>query len=79
MAVPVFHSIFFPLYEWVKEWALDRQYSLFQSCLISTFAAGTVCNTLTNPIWVVRTRLMAQYLHHESKHYRSNSPLAVIR
>jgi hypothetical protein len=42
-------------------------------------AAGGFCNIITNPIWVVRTRLMAQYLHHKDYHYDTTSPFSVIR
>lgn len=79
VAVPIFHSIFFPIYEYLKEKALANDFSLFQASLVSTASAGTICNIITNPIWVVRTRLMAQYLHHETNHYKSTAPFAVMQ
>jgi len=53
-------------------------YNASHSCLGATFAAGSISNVLTNPIWVVRTRLMVQYLHPESSHYLHTAPLQVI-
>ena len=62
-AIPIFHSLFFPTYETIKqkcrEWDLSREASYF----VSSIAAGSFCNFITNPIWVVRTRIMVQYLH----------------
>jgi solute carrier family 25 (mitochondrial folate transporter), member 32 len=63
----------------VKEVALDRDFSLFQASIAATTVAGTICNIITNPIWVVRTRLMTQYLHHEDNHYKTDAPFKVIR
>lgn len=79
VAVPIFHSLFFTLYETIKAKALDNKYSLSSASMISTSISGIICNFITNPIWVVRTRLMAQFLHHEKNHYASDAPFDVIR
>ena len=31
--------------------------------MMASFYTGFICNTLTNPLWVIRTRIQAQYLH----------------
>lgn len=46
---------------------------------MATVTAGVVCNIITNPIWVVRTRLMVQYLHHKDNHYKRTAPFHVMR
>lgn len=79
VGIPIFHSLFFPLYESVKTKIAEKGYSKETSYLGGTMAAGSICNIATNPIWVVRTRLMAQYLHHESNHYKTTAPFAIIR
>ena len=79
VAIPLFHSIFFPIYEYTKKKTGEWGYSSSNSCLAATTTAGSICNIITNPIWVIRTRLMVQYLHPESSHYRSTAPLHVIR
>ena len=34
--------------------------------------SGFICNIVTNPFWVIRTRLQVQYLHNQEKPiYRS--------
>jgi solute carrier family 25 (mitochondrial folate transporter), member 32 len=63
VAVPIFHSLFFPIYEYVKHKAFERGCSPFYTYMLSPAVAGIICNVITNPIWVIRTRLMAQYLH----------------
>ena len=79
MAIPIFHSLFFPLYESIKTKIIEKGHSHETAYLVGTMTAGSICNIITNPIWVVRTRLMAQYLHHESNHYKSTAPFAIIR
>ena len=46
---------------------------------VSSITAGAACNILTNPIWVVRTRIMVQYLHHEDIHYKTDSIIKIMR
>lgn len=79
VAVPIFHSLFFLLYESLKTKIIDEGYSHETAYLSGTMIAGSLCNIVTNPIWVVRTRLMAQYLHHESNHYKTTAPFSIIR
>jgi solute carrier family 25 (mitochondrial folate transporter), member 32 len=60
---PIFHSIYFPLYEKLRlEFSRDfnlPKHSLpvvFLSCGIS----GFVSNVITNPMWLIRTRMQAE-------------------
>jgi len=71
IAIPIFHSLFFPIFEAIKRWGHNRGDSDVGARFKATVAAGVICNTITNPIWVVRTRLMVQYLHHESNQYKN--------
>lgn len=70
-AIPIFHSLFFPIYEGMKEWCRSKNFPKWKEYLASTIVAGGFCNIVTNPIWVVRTRIMVQFLHPESRHYSS--------
>ena len=79
VAIPIFHSLFFPIFEAIKRWGHRRGQSDTQARLCATVGAGVSCNILTNPIWVVRTRLMVQYLHHESNQYQREAPFHVMR
>ena len=63
LTVIIFQSLFFPIFEAIKRWGHKRWQSDTQVILCATVGAGVSCNILTNPIWVVRTRLMVQYLH----------------
>mmetsp|Transcript_5426 Transcript_5426/g.8403 ORF Transcript_5426/g.8403 Transcript_5426/m.8403 type:complete len:87 (+) Transcript_5426:209-469(+) len=61
--IPLFNAIYFPVYEMLKKqfreklgWTDDqaRLYSL------SAGLAGVCCNLMTNPLWLVRTRMQAE-------------------
>lgn len=54
-------------------------YSEVKSRFLATVLAGVICNIITNPIWVIRTRLMVQYLHHETDHYKESAPFQVMK
>ena len=62
-SIPVFNTIYFPIYEIVKnrlkqnfEWH-ENEVKLYSS---SAAVAGTLCNFITNPLWVVRTRMQSE-------------------
>lgn len=46
---------------------------------MSTAMAGSICNIVTNPIWVIRTRVMVQYLHPEDRQYHTPKPMKIMR
>jgi solute carrier family 25 folate transporter 32 len=61
--LPLFHTIYFPLYEKAKlsckdtfGWA-DGSFKLYS---LSAGVAGMSCNLLTNPFWMVRTRMQSE-------------------
>ncbi|CAD8149582.1 unnamed protein product [Paramecium pentaurelia] len=73
VANPIFHSLFFPLYKWNKE-ILENSYGIcgFQNHLMATIITGFVCDLITNPLWLIRTRMQTQYLHdHNHPKYTS--------
>ena len=39
--------------------------SLFRDLVASVYA-GVICNTVTNPLWVIRTRIQSQHIHPDS-------------
>ena len=67
--IPIFNTIYFPLYEVAKYqlktnlgWKSDevRLYS------VSAGFAGAMCNIATNPFWLVRTRMQVEIFRNES-------------
>ncbi|CAK75879.1 unnamed protein product (macronuclear) [Paramecium tetraurelia] len=67
IANPIFHSLFFPLYKWNKK-TLEISYGIsgFQNHLLATIITGLVCDLITNPLWLIRTRMQTQYLHDQN-------------
>ena len=78
-AIPIFHSLFFPIYEMVKGHCQSRSMPRWQEYLFATTLAGGVCSFVTNPIWVVRTRIMVEALHPSDRRYNSTSITKIMR
>ena len=73
VTTPMFHSLYFALYEKTKEALLNsprfEENSLSLISIASGFA-GAVCNFVTNPFWLVRTRMMSEIFRSSSEsHY----------
>jgi hypothetical protein len=69
----LFHTIYFPLYEQCKLY-FKRKYDWrddsFKLYSVSAGLSGLFCNVVTNPFWVVRTRMQAEIFRSASqKHY----------
>ncbi len=68
VTVPVFYSLYFPLYEHSKEMYAKLLYNdpnKFNS-YVYTFSAVTAaltCDLITNPMWVVRIRYQTEFIY----------------
>lgn len=79
MTTPLFHSVYFPWYEKLRlglSEKLDLPKSNFKVVGISSAMAGILCNLITNPLWLVRTRMQAEVFRvqsqaHYSRKYKS--------
>ena len=73
MTTPVFQSIYFPLYEKLRlevSKTLNVDKSNPKVVAISSGSAGMIWNIITNPFWLVRTRMQAEVFRHSSQlHY----------
>lgn len=63
ICTPVFNSIYFPLYEklrltFAEKFQQDK--SSFKVVASSCGIAGLISSFITNPMWVIRTRMMAE-------------------
>jgi hypothetical protein len=79
IAIPTFHALFFPIYEYSKKAFENKGYNRYMEYFLSTAMAGSICNIVTNPIWVIRTRVMVQYLHPEDRQYNTPKPMKIMR
>lgn len=78
--------MYFPIYEIVKKrlkndlgWQ-EQQVRLYS---LSAGISGAACNILTNPLWVVRTRMQSEILKNSSEeHFKrkySHGPFSVVK
>jgi hypothetical protein len=71
--IPLFHTIYFPLYERNKLHFKSKygwEDGSFKLYALSAGSAGLFCNVVTNPFWVVRTRMQAEiFRSHKEEHY----------
>lgn len=83
--IPVFNTLYFPIYEKFKHkfkqdfgWKENdtKLYSL------SAAAAGSLCNLITNPLWVIRTRMQTEiFFNSSTEHFNkkyAHGPLSVF-
>mmetsp|Transcript_12973 Transcript_12973/g.11100 ORF Transcript_12973/g.11100 Transcript_12973/m.11100 type:complete len:102 (-) Transcript_12973:775-1080(-) len=60
VAIPLFHSLYFSIFYGMKEY-LNKSYFEDKHPLINNVIAavgtGFICHTVTNPFWIVRTRI----------------------
>lgn len=63
ICIPVFNTIYFPIYGECKS-AISKATGWKEGDIrmytSSAGLAGTICNILTNPLWLVRTRMQAE-------------------
>ena len=81
--VPFFNMLYFPLYEATKrEFKArfdlnDKDFTLYAA---SATVSGVVCNCISNPLWLVRTRMQAEVFRSMSEaNYRSKYPLNILK
>lgn len=60
---PMFHAMYFPMYEWFKNYAklnFKLEEGSFQLYAGSVCVASVISNCISNPFWMVRTRMQAE-------------------
>ena len=81
--VPFFNMIYFPLYETIKEESKARlgfEEGSFLLYATSASASGVICNCISNPLWMVRTRMQAEIFRSMSEdNYRSKYPINIFK
>jgi solute carrier family 25 folate transporter 32 len=72
VTVPIFYSMYFPLYEYMKKFWANKFYNnqgKFDAW-VYTFAATSsalLCDLVTNPMWVVRIRYQTEFIQSGSQ------------
>ena len=68
-AIPVFNTLYFPFYEKIKH-QLRTSYGFEKHDVklysISAGIAGTSCSVITNPLWLMRTRMQVEIFKNPS-------------
>jgi solute carrier family 25 (mitochondrial folate transporter), member 32 len=79
----MFHTIYFPMYEAIKHHYrtnLGLQEGSFALYGCASATAGALCNVLSNPFWMVRTRMQAEIFRSAcEENYRSKYPLNIFK
>lgn len=74
--IPLFHTIYFPLYEKTKSYFQSNygwQENSFRLYSVSAGISGLFCNIVTNPFWVVRTRMQAEIFRNKTHEHYNNT------
>ena len=69
-SVAVFWTCYFPAYDYAKDYIAEASDLPLSSSLVhmsAAAAAGLLTDIITNPLWVIRTRLATQRLHVTDK------------
>eukprot|EP00730_Choanoeca_flexa_P014365 TRINITY_DN6258_c0_g1_i2.p1 TRINITY_DN6258_c0_g1~~TRINITY_DN6258_c0_g1_i2.p1 ORF type:complete len:298 (+),score=37.93 TRINITY_DN6258_c0_g1_i2:80-973(+) len=68
VTLPLFWACYFPIYDGIKRQlgVADRQHAAAWKHCVAAMGAAAVCDVLTNPLWVVRTRMISA-VYHESE------------
>ena len=79
----MFHAMYFPLYESFKGYfrdTLNLKEGSFSLYGLSAVFSGVIINCITNPFWMVRTRMQAEIFRSMSEdNYRSKYPLNLFK
>ena len=83
ICTPLFHMMYLPLYE-VMKGEIQRRTAWDQNsfALYASAAAlsGAICNCISNPFWMVRTRMQAEIFRSMSKeNYQRKYPLNLFK
>jgi len=84
VTVPVFYSMYFPIYEYSKYFYSMIIYNnvFHNNTLIYTLSSGTsalLCDLITNPMWVIRVRKQTEFIHSGCQKMDSFNILKEIR
>jgi len=61
--VPLFYCAFFPVYERAKTRFAEWGWGDLKSNVAAAITAGALADSLTNPLWVIRTRMQTENMH----------------
>jgi solute carrier family 25 folate transporter 32 len=69
LTTPIFWGVYFPIYEHAKAWyaPVYPKYTNANSPMnhiLAAVSAGAVADVITNPFWVIRTRMQTASLHN---------------
>ena len=80
---PMFHTIYFPMYEKIKmvyKKEMGFEENSFALYALASGSAGALCNCISNPFWMVRTRMQAEIFRSSSEaNYQTKYPLNIFK
>ena len=80
---PMFHAMYFPIYERMKEFFrvnLELKEGSFALYAFAASSSGVISNCISNPFWMVRTRMQAEIFRTMSEeNYRAKYPMNLFK
>eukprot|EP00045_Choanoeca_perplexa_P004035 m.35036 g.35036 ORF g.35036 m.35036 type:complete len:307 (-) comp12363_c0_seq1:191-1111(-) len=70
VTLPLFWACYFPIYDKLKAQlgVVDREHAPAWKHCVAAMGAAAVCDIVTNPLWVVRTRIISA-VYHETERF----------
>lgn len=81
MTVPIFWGFYWPIYNGMKSYFAKTHPNIptHVANLLSAISAGAVGDIITNPFWVIRTRLQTISMHSERSANRQTGTVEMMR
>lgn len=80
---PMFHAMYFPMYEKFKDFykrTFELEEGTFTLYALAATSGGVISNCITNPFWMVRTRMQTEIFRSLSaENYRAKYPLNLFK
>ena len=80
---PMFHAMYFPIYENFKEFyrnTIGIEDGSFTLYALAASSSGVISNCISNPFWMVRTRMQAEIFRTMSEeNYRAKYPMNLFK
>lgn len=80
ISYPVFYGFFFPVYESGKYFLKhNTELGKFQISLLASIVSGFAADVLTNPLWVMKTRIQTSSIYDEVRKAKYRTMISTFK